>query len=180
MSLLNDVLDFSKIEARQVELEIIAFRLRDTLEEILSAFGPEITKKNLALTFEMLRDVPESALGDPTRLRQILFNIISNAIKFTSTGGIAIRVETMSKTNAEVVLRFSVSDTGIGIAPEKQLTIFEKFTQADPSMTRKYGGTGLGLAIASRLIELMGGRIWVESKEGLGSVFSFDILLRVQ
>jgi PAS domain S-box-containing protein len=180
MSLLNDVLDFSKIEAGQVQLEIIEFKLRDMLEGILRAFGPESTRKNLTLTLEMTRDVPESVFGDPTRLREILINVISNAIKFTATGGIAIRVERLSKTSAEVVLRFSVSDTGIGIAPEKRLTIFEKFTQADPSMTRKYGGTGLGLAIASRLVELMGGRIWVESKEGLGSVFSFDILFRVE
>jgi signal transduction histidine kinase len=180
MSLLNDVLDFSKIEAKQVQLEIIAFKLRDTLEEMLRAFVAEITRKNLTFTFEMSRDVPESVYGDPTRLRQILINVISNAIKFTATGGIAIRVERLSETKAEVVLRFSVSDTGIGIAPEKQLTIFEKFTQADPSMTREYGGTGLGLAIASRLVELMGGRIWVESKEGLGSVFFFDIPFRVQ
>jgi signal transduction histidine kinase len=127
----------------------------------------------------MSPDVPESLFGDPTRLRQILINVISNAVKFTAAGGIATRVERLSETQAEVILRFSVSDTGIGIAPEKQLTIFEKFTQADPSMTRKFGGTGLGLAIASRLVELMGGRIWVESKEGLGSVFFFDILLRV-
>jgi PAS domain S-box-containing protein len=180
MSLLNDVLDFSKIEAGQVQLEIIAFKLRDMLEGILRAFGPESTRKNLTLTFEMTRDVPESVCGDPTRLREILINVISNAIKFTAIGGIAIRVQTLSKTSEEIVLRFSVSDTGIGIAPEKQLTIFEKFTQADPSMTRKYGGTGLGLAIASRLVELMGGRIWVESNEGLGSIFFFDILLRVQ
>lgn len=179
MSLLNDVLDFSKIEAKQVQLEIIAFKLRDTLEEIFRAFGPEITRKNLTFTFEMSPDVPESLFGDPTRLRQILINVISNAVKFTAAGGIATRVERLSETQAEVILRFSVSDTGIGIAPEKQLTIFEKFTQADPSMTRKFGGTGLGLAIASRLVELMGGRIWVESKEGLGSVFFFDILLRV-
>jgi signal transduction histidine kinase len=180
MSLLNDVLDFSKIEAKQVQLEIIAFKLRDALEEMLRAFAPTIAKKNLTLAFEVSRDVPESVFGDPTRLRQILVNVISNAIKFTATGGIAIRVERLSETTTEVVLRFSVSDTGIGIAPERQLTIFEKFTQADPSMTRKFGGTGLGLAIASRLVELMGGRIWVESKEGLGSVFFFDIPFRVQ
>jgi signal transduction histidine kinase len=136
---------------------------------MLRAFAPTIAKKNLTLAFEVSRDVPESVFGDPTRLRQILVNVISNAIKFTATGGIAIRVERLSETTTEVVLRFSVSDTGIGIAPERQLTIFEKFTQADPSMTRKFGGTGLGLAIASRLVELMGGRIWVESKEGLGS-----------
>jgi two-component system sensor histidine kinase/response regulator len=180
MSLLNDVLDFSRIDASQVQIETIAFRLRDTLEEIITGFGPAIRKKNLAFACEVLPEVPDGLFGDPTRLRRILINLISNAIKFTEKGEVAVRVESRASIPTAVLLRFSVSDTGIGIPPETQRTIFEAFTQADTSTTRKYGGTGLGLTIASRLIELMGSRIRIESKEGKGSIFYFDLCLNLR
>jgi signal transduction histidine kinase len=180
MLLLNDVLDFSKIEAGQVNVELIAFRLRETLGEVMKAFGPAIKKKNLTFVFELEASIPDDVFGDPTRLRQVLISLISNAIKFTEKGGVAVRVARPAEPGSVGILRFSVRDTGIGVPLEVQKAIFEAFGQADTSTTRKYGGTGLGLTIARSLVELMGGRIWVDSKAGKGSTFSFDLPFRSQ
>jgi signal transduction histidine kinase len=180
MLLLNDILDFSKIEAGQVHVESIRFHLGETLGEVMKSLGPAISKKNLTFVFESEASVPDDVFGDPTRLRQVLVNLISNATKFTEKGGVAVRVASPVVSPSGAILRFSVTDTGIGIPLEMQNAIFQAFSQADASTTRRYGGTGLGLTIARRLVELMGGRIWVDSKVGEGSTFSFDLPLRIQ
>jgi two-component system sensor histidine kinase/response regulator len=173
LSLLNDILDFSKIEAGQLNFETIGFDLRVHLDGAMKALGLRADQKGLELACHILPDVPEALLGDPTRLRQVLVNLVGNAIKFTSKGEVVVRVETEAETGVEAVLHFSVTDTGIGIPAESQAAIFDAFTQADNSMTRKYGGTGLGLTICSRLVGMMGGRIWVDSEVGRGSSFHF-------
>jgi signal transduction histidine kinase/ActR/RegA family two-component response regulator len=174
LALLNDILDFSKIEAQKLELESIDFQLRDSLEDAIKAMRFRAQPKHLTLGCQILPDVPDQLRGDPGRLRQLIVNLVGNAIKFTKQGEVTVRVTNERSAPAgETVLHFAVADTGIGIAPEKQRGIFEAFTQADSSMTRKYGGTGLGLAISSRLVALMGGRIWVESEVGHGSTFHF-------
>ncbi|HXP87973.1 MAG TPA: ATP-binding protein [Bryobacteraceae bacterium] len=169
LTLLNDILDFSKIEAGRLDLSPIVFPLRQSLEQIGKMFAVPLRVKELAYTLDVAADVPEMLIGDPDRLRQILLNLIGNAIKFTDRGGVRLSI---SREGAEV-LHFAVSDTGIGIPAEKQELIFEAFRQADGSMARKYGGTGLGLTICSRLVELMGGTIRVESEAGRGSTFHF-------
>jgi PAS domain S-box-containing protein len=178
LTIINDVLDFSKIEAKKMQLETVPFGLRDHLGDTVKALAIRAQQKGLELACHVLADVPDALRGDPGRLRQVLVNLIGNAIKFTDQGEVVVRVRTATdgvheggKRHAETELHFEVIDTGIGIPPEKQKLIFEAFTQADHSTTRKYGGTGLGLSIATQLAELMAGRIWVESTVGKGSTF---------
>jgi PAS domain S-box-containing protein len=171
LTIINDILDFSKVEAGKLELEAIDFDLRSTLENAMDPLAVKAHEKGLELIFRIKPDVPTLLKGDPVRLRQIVVNLVGNAIKFTETGEVVVGVALEEETAESIRLRFSVSDTGIGIAPEKVATIFESFNQADGSVTRRYGGTGLGLAISKQLSELMNGRIWVESKKGEGSIF---------
>jgi len=178
--LLNDILDFSKIEAGKLDMEIIDFNLRDSLDDTMKAVSLRAHEKGLELACHILVDVPDALRGDPTRLRQIVMNLVGNAIKFTAQGEVLIRVETQQETEGQATLHFAVTDTGVGIPLEKQASIFEAFTQADNSTTRKYGGTGLGLSICSRLVEMMGGRMWLESEPGRGSTFHFSASLQLQ
>ncbi|MBC8412093.1 PAS domain S-box protein [bacterium] len=175
LTLINDILDISKVEAGHFELEDIDFDLRDLIEKTCEIMAIRSHKKGLELNCRLMPDLPVNLTGDPLRLRQILVNLIGNAIKFTETGEICITAarsaESVEGEKTEIL--FSVSDTGIGIPPDKKDSIFEQFSQVDSSTTRKYGGTGLGLNISQRIIELMGGRIWVESELGKGSVFHF-------
>jgi PAS domain S-box-containing protein len=180
LSLLNDILDFSKIEAGKLDFETIDFRLRDTLDDTIRTLGLRAQQKGLELACHVLPDVPDGLQGDPTRIRQIVVNLLGNAIKFTSQGEVVIQVEIQHESEDEVVLHFTIRDTGIGIPLEKQQLIFEAFTQTDSSTTRKYGGTGLGLAISSRLVNRMGGKIWVESEPGQGSTFHFTTRFQLQ
>ena len=173
LSLLNDILDFSKIEAGKLDLERIEFNLRENLGDTMKALALRARQNGLGLTYHVPPEVPERLIGDPGRLRQLILNLVGNAIKFTPQGEIVVRVENEKPADEDATLHFSVSDTGIGIPPEKQKAIFSAFTQADASTTREYGGTGLGLAICSQLARLMGGRIWVESTPGVGSNFHF-------
>ena len=180
LTLLNDVLDFSKIEAGKLELEPVRFNLGDSLHSIVATLALRAHEKGLQLEWQSRPEVPDSLIGDPGRLRQVVLNVVGNAIKFTEQGRVVVNVETETETGDEVCLHFSLKDTGIGIPPAKQGSIFEGFTQADNSTTRRYGGTGLGLAISSQLITLMGGRIWVESEVGRGSTFHFTVGFGVQ
>ncbi len=173
LTIINDVLDFSKIEARKLDLEIIEFNLRHCLEQTLRSLALHAHKKGLELACRICPEIDEILLGDPGRLRQIVVNLVTNAIKFTAQGEVLVRVETEERSDNQTRLHFRVADTGIGIAREKQKVIFEAFAQADGSSTRKYGGTGLGLTISSQLVKLMGGEIWVESESGRGSTFHF-------
>ena len=175
LTVINDILDFSKIEARKLDLDTIEFGLRDSLEETMKTLALKADQKGLELLCEVSPEVPAVVSGDPTRLRQVLVNLVGNAIKFTEQGEIVITVAIEDHLDQTVRLHFTVSDTGIGIPEEKQKLIFEAFSQADSSTTRKYGGTGLGLTICCRLIEIMGGRIWVKSCLGQGSRFHFTI-----
>jgi signal transduction histidine kinase/DNA-binding response OmpR family regulator len=173
LGVINDILDFSKVEAGKIDLEAIDFNVRDCVEEALKPFAIRADEKGLELLCELAGNVPEAVRGDPGRLRQVLLNLIGNAIKFTERGEIVLRVDVEEGETAGHTLRFSVTDTGVGIPTEKHLSIFSPFTQADSSTTRKYGGTGLGLTISARLAARMGGRIWVESEVGRGARFSF-------
>jgi signal transduction histidine kinase/DNA-binding response OmpR family regulator len=173
LALINDILDFSKIEAGKFDLETIEFNLRDRLDGTMKAVSVLAHRKGLELVVDIAPDVPDALLGDPMRLRQIVLNLVGNAVKFTSQGEVLLRIEKQEEAEEHVTLHFAVSDTGPGIPTEKQQAIFEAFTQADNSTSRKFGGTGLGLAISARLAEAMGGRIWVESEPGLGSTFHF-------
>jgi PAS domain S-box-containing protein len=177
LDVINDILDTSKIEAGKLELEVIGFNLRRCVEEALQTMASRADEKALELTCEIAPGVPELVGGDPGRLRQIILNLVSNAIKFTHQGEVALKVKLEKKERDTNVLQFSVSDTGIGISAEKQNLVFSPFTQADSSSTRKYGGTGLGLTISARLVAMMGGRIWVESEIGKGSQFHFTVRL---
>lgn len=181
MTIINDILDYSKIEAGKIDLETVPFTLRECIENSFDLFVQVAAKKNLELLYYVEPDVPEALLGDPTRLRQIIVNLLGNAIKFTEEGEVNIRVHTimMNESTEQCQLQFSVSDTGIGISEDAQKKLFSSFTQADASSTRKYGGTGLGLAISKRLTELMGGTIWIESTEGEGSTFYFTVNLPI-
>jgi len=170
LSIINDILDFSKIEAGRIELEHVEFSLCDLLSETLRGFAPTAHRKGLELAYDIRPAVPENVIGDPHRLRQVLLNVIANAVKFTERGEIAVVVECAEGRGPDV-LNLMVRDTGIGIPREKQPTIFEAFSQADTSHSRRYGGTGLGLAISSRLVTLMGGDLWVDSHVGQGSEF---------
>jgi signal transduction histidine kinase/DNA-binding response OmpR family regulator len=180
LSIINDVLDFSKIEAGKLEIEAIPFDLRESLGETMKSLGVRAHQKGLELIYDVRPDVPEALLGDPGRIRQVVVNLVGNAIKFTETGEVFVNVEEESHDDALTCLHFMVQDTGIGIPPDKQDKIFEAFSQADGSMTRKYGGTGLGLTICTRLVTLMGGRIWVDSQPGQGSTFHFTLRLPLQ
>ena len=166
LTVINDILDFSKIEAGKLDLESVDFDLRETLDDTVATLATCAHKKGLELADHVAADVPDALVGDPHRLRQVLVNLIGNAIKFTERGEVVLRVEVESRSEQEVRLHFAVSDTGIGIAPEQQQRLFKAFSQADTSTTRKYGGTGLGLAISARLVEMMGGEIWLESRVG--------------
>ena len=177
LNVINDILDFSKIEAGKVDLEDIDFDLRECIEGTLKALALRADEKGLELLFEAPHELPECVVGDPGRLRQILLNLVGNALKFTSQGEVSLTVRTDLIEDKGAILRFTVSDTGVGIAPAKLETIFDSFSQADTSTTREYGGTGLGLTISKRMIEMMGGRIWVESKPGIGSRFHFTVRL---
>jgi len=181
LSIINDILDFSKIEAGKLELEQIPFALRETLGETIKAFAFRTHTKGLELVYQIHPDVPEWLLGDPGRLRQILINLVGNAIKFTDQGEILVTVREEGKSaENSTALHFSVLDTGLGIPPDQQQKIFEAFSQVDGSITRKHGGTGLGLTICSRLVTMMHGRIWVESLPGQGSTFHFVVNVGLQ
>ncbi|HET9840172.1 MAG TPA: PAS domain S-box protein [Candidatus Angelobacter sp.] len=179
LRILNDILDFSKIEARQLVLENIQFGLRGSIDGLMKTLAARADEKGLELTSFIAPDVPCRLFGDPTRLRQILLNLLGNAIKFTDRGEVVLRVEKSGEFDGKAQLHFSVRDTGIGIGADRQEAIFQKFIQADSSSTRKYGGTGLGLAITSELVRMMDGRVWLESEVGRGSTFHFDIRLEV-
>ena len=207
LTVINDILDFSKVEARKLDLETIEFDLRDCLADCMKALALRAHQKGLELACQMSPEVPETLVGDPSRLRQIVLNLVGNALKFTDQGEVVVEVKPADSQGAgtdlkqtgqgsaksesasdkpctdyrELIvsdpsaswLHFSVRDTGIGIPQEKQKVIFEAFSQADGSTTRKFGGTGLGLSISSRLVEMMGGKIWVESEVGRGTTFHF-------
>lgn len=173
LTLINDILDFSKIEARKFELDRVEFGLREVVGDTLKVLALRAQQKQLELACHISPHVPERLIGDPDRLRRIIVNLAGNALKFTEKGEVVLDVGVVWETPGEVSLRFAVSDTGIGISPEKQKEIFEPFAQADTSTTRKYGGTGLGLAISTQLVELMGGRMGLESEVGRGSTFRF-------
>jgi signal transduction histidine kinase len=166
LNLINDILDLSKVEASQLELERTGFSLNDHLEKVTEMVAARAHEKGLALVCEIAPNVPTDLVGDPTRLRQVLLNLLGNAIKFTQSGEVSLRVDLDANPSVPTALRFTVSDTGIGIPNEKLARVFERFTQADSSTTRRFGGSGLGLTISKRLVELMGGRIWVESRVG--------------
>jgi two-component system sensor histidine kinase/response regulator len=173
--IINDILDFSKIEAGKLTVEYINFNLWDLLEDIDTVYTPQAEGKGIAMHFEIANDIPVAICGDPNRLRQIMANLLGNAIKFTNQGRILARVRIASEDNQAVMLRFEVHDTGIGISRDARGRIFEAFSQADDSTTRKYGGTGLGLAISKQLVELMGGSIGVDNARTQGSVFWFTV-----
>jgi two-component system sensor histidine kinase/response regulator len=175
LSLINDILDFSKIEAGKLQLDPIEFRLRAALDAVVSTLALRAQRKGLELICNILPDVPDTLIGDPDRLRQIILNLTDNAIKFTEKGDIVVHVQCALVSANCAVLHFTITDTGIGIPNNKRELIFEAFSQADSSMTRKYGGTGLGLTITSQLVELMEGEIWLESKPGKGSAFHVTI-----
>jgi signal transduction histidine kinase/CheY-like chemotaxis protein len=179
LALVNDILDFSKIEAGRMRLEHIPFALRDGLAESLKPLALRAHAKGLELVCEIDPELPDRLVGDPSRLRQVLLNLVDNAIKFTETGQIAVHGRLERDDREAVTVRFDVQDTGIGIEPSKHDMIFDSFAQADGSTTRRYGGTGLGLAISRQLVALMQGRIWVDSDRGRGSTFSFTASFRV-
>ncbi len=175
LGLLNDLLDLSRVEAGRLTLEAAPFSLRRVVGGVVDSLSAKAREKGLRLSCDFFGDVPDGVVGDSLRLRQILLNLVDNAIKFTSQGAVAVRVTAQSRSREDVRLQFSVSDTGVGIAPQRRKEIFNPFTQADASTTRRFGGSGLGLAIAANLVGLMDGRIWVESEPGQGSTFFFTV-----
>jgi two-component system sensor histidine kinase/response regulator len=177
LAIINDILDFSKIEARRLRLERVEFDLRRSIDAAMKALGISADKKNLELVYHFDPELPATVLGDPGRLGQILINLVGNALKFAEQGEVVVSVQKLSQAEGGITVQFSVTDTGIGIAPEKKQFIFEAFAQADSSITRRFGGTGLGLTIASELVALMNGRIWLESEIGKGSTFHFTARL---
>jgi signal transduction histidine kinase/DNA-binding response OmpR family regulator/HPt (histidine-containing phosphotransfer) domain-containing protein len=180
LALLNDILDFSKIEAGKLTLDATPFNLRELLDDTIKTLGYRAHDKGLELACQIRSDVPTDVVGDPARLRQIVINLIGNAIKFTDQGDVVLGVKVQSQSSDQVDLHFTVTDTGVGIPIEKQKHIFQAFEQAEKSTTRLYGGTGLGLAIVSELVAVMQGEVWVESQIGQGSTFHFTIPLRLQ
>ena len=180
LTVINDILDFSKIEAHKLDLESVNFELRLSLGSILHTLALRAAEKGLELAFRVPPEVPDALVGDPGRLRQIILNLVSNALKFTEKGEVVLRVTAEPEGDAAVLLHFAVADTGIGIAAEKLQRIFDPFAQADASTTRSYGGTGLGLSICAGLVQMMGGNIWVESSQGGGSTFHFAARLGLQ
>jgi len=177
LTVINDILDFSKIEAGKIDLEAIDFDLRESLESTLKTLALRADEKGLELLCEVAPEVPEIVRGDSSRLRQIVINLVGNAIKFTGSGEIAVKVQVEGRAGLDWLCHFTVADTGIGIPEDKRKSIFEPFSQADSSTTRKYGGTGLGLTISTRLVHMMSGKIWVESEVGRGSQFHFTAQL---
>ncbi len=180
LAIINDILDFSKIEAGKFEAESIPFPLRKSIQKTLKTCAIRASQKGLNFAFNAPAEVPDALIGDPGRLRQVLLNLIGNAIKFTDRGQIFVAVAAATPVKGRVLLHFGVKDTGIGVPPEAQEKIFAPFSQADGSMARKYGGTGLGLAICARLVEMMGGKIWVESAPEHGSIFHFTLDFALQ
>ncbi len=175
MTIINSILDFSRIEAGKIEIESLVFSLNEELGEAMKAFATPAHNKHVELTWRVAPDIPDVLTGDPSRLRQVVANLTSNALKFTEKGEVGLNVQCESLKDERIVLHFSVSDTGVGIPKDRLESIFDAFTQADSSTTRRYGGTGLGLTISSTLVRLMGGRIWVESNVGRGSTFHFTL-----
>ena len=179
MTIINDILDVSKIEARRLALEHVEFAVRDAIEDSVKLLAPRADEKGLELSCRIAPDVPATLVGDPGRLRQILLNLVGNAVKFTDTGEVGVEVTVAERSDDDVLLRCTVRDTGIGVPEDKRWEIFGAFVQADASTTRRYGGTGLGLTISSQLVEMMGGRLWLESQPGPGSQFHFVVRLAV-
>ena len=179
LELINDILDFSKIEAGKMELDAVPFEIREVLGDTMKSLSLRAHNKGLELAFSVARNVPEILIGDPSRLRQVIVNLVGNAVKFTSTGEVVLTVEAGVQSDLHLTVRFAVSDSGIGIPPAKLDEIFTAFHQADTSTTRRFGGTGLGLAISKRLVELMGGVIYCESTLGQGSTFRFTANMQV-
>jgi len=177
--LINDILDFSKIEAGKLKMETHEFRIRTVIEDAVSLHVPKTVEKNLALHVMIKASVPEMVLGDPSRLRQILNNLVGNAVKFTEKGEVAVVVDCVEQDGDVALLQFEVRDTGIGISQEQAQNLFQSFSQADASTTRKYGGTGLGLVISKELVKMMDGNIWVESRPGEGSTFRFHVCMKI-
>ncbi|HEY4952308.1 MAG TPA: ATP-binding protein, partial [Verrucomicrobiae bacterium] len=175
LSIINDILDFSKIEAGKMTFEKFGFDLRETVKDSVELLFPRAEEKGLVLNCLIHEDVRTQVIGDPSRLRQVLLNLLSNAVKFTDQGEVFLEVSSLGETDEDIKLKFSVRDTGIGISEAALKTLFQSFTQADTSTTRRFGGTGLGLAICRKIIELMGGSIEVTSDLGKGSTFSFDL-----
>ena len=174
MTVINDILDYSKIEARRLELDPVDFQLHDLVQDTLNQMALRAHRKGLELTCDIAADVPDRIVGDPGRLRQVLVNLVGNAVKFTESGDVILQLRLASQQGQQIEVAFAVIDTGIGIPADKQQAIFDPFSQADGSMTRKYGGTGLGLSISMQLVALMGGRLSVTSKLGSGSTFQFN------
>lgn len=180
LAIINDILDFSKVEAGKLEMESLSFDLRSMLDDFANILAPRAQEKGIEFICSANPDVPSYIWGDPGRLRQILVNLTGNAIKFTEKGEVEVRISLEEESTDQVTLKFHVRDTGVGIPKEKQSSLFESFTQVDASTTRKFGGTGLGLAISRKLVELMGGVIGLESREGIGSEFWFSVPFRIQ
>ncbi|MCA9393155.1 MAG: response regulator, partial [Candidatus Omnitrophica bacterium] len=179
LGLLNDILDLSRVEAGKISLEYIEFHLHNVAQSVVKGMSVLARNKNLETKLIVHKEVPQLVEGDPVRLRQVLVNLLNNAIKFTHKGTITAEIKVASQDGDDVIILFSVIDEGIGIPKSKQEKIFDIFSQADDSTTRRFGGTGLGLAISKRLTEMMGGRIWVESEEGRGSTFHFTARLKL-
>ena len=179
LGIINDILDFSKIEAGKLEIEETDFRLDDVISSVTTLTAQKAHDKGLEFLAHLAPEIPEHLLGDPLRLGQILTNFVNNAVKFTEQGEIRLNIELLERTGEKVQLKFSVRDTGIGMTPEQSAKLFQPFMQADTSTTRKHGGTGLGLTICRRLVDLMGGRVWLESEPGVGSTFYFTVWLGV-
>src|SRR5262245_53700035 len=180
LAIVNDILDFSKIEAGRLDLDPTEFQLRDTLDDALAGLAVQAHEKNLELLCEVPPDVPDTLVADVGRFRQILLNLVGNAVKFTDEGEVLVRVSSQPQTGGEAVVHVSVADTGVGIAGDTKRMIFDAFNQADGSTTRRFGGTGLGLTISARLVAMMGGRIWVESQPDRGSTFHFTVKVHVR
>src|SRR5262245_36764263 len=179
LAIINDILDFSKIEAGKLDIETTDFRLDDVISSVTTVTGQKATDKGLELLAHIAPGIPQFLLGDPLRLGQILTNLVNNAVKFTERGEICVNAEMLEHTGEKCQLRFSVRDTGIGMSREQAAKLFQPFTQADMSTTRKHGGTGLGLTVSRRLVELMGGQIWLDSEPGVGTTFTFTVWLGV-
>jgi len=175
MQVINDILDVTKIEAGRLAVEPVTFRLREWLDVSAKPFAMKAREKRLGFSTDVAPDVPDEIVCDPMRLRQILTNLMGNGIKFTEHGDVTVRLQVHERTASELMLLISVADTGIGIPLDQQASVFEAFTQADGSTTRRYGGTGLGLTISHTLVELMSGRLWLESEPGRGSTFYFTV-----
>ena len=179
LGVINDILDFSKIEAGRLDIEAVEFRLDDVIASVTSITAQKAQDKGLEFLVDVADSVPQTLVGDPLRLGQVIANLINNAIKFTEQGDVYLTAELLEQVGERATLGFSVMDTGIGMTPEQAARLFQPFSQADASTTRKHGGTGLGLTICRRLVELMGGEIWLESEPGNGSTFLFTVSVGV-